>query len=68
MFVGIVTKMKLLVLIFIINASNAVLAEFKSVKVTRNEHVVGSNIQTGTFITRVDHFRPQDPRTVEMVS
>lgn len=68
LFVGIETKMKLLVLIFIIIASKAIDAEYKSVKVTRNEHVVGSNIHTGTFITKLDHFRPQDPRTVEMVS
>lgn len=61
-------EMKLLVLIFIIFAWNEVLAEYKSVKVTRNENVVDSNIQTGTFVTRVDHFRPQDPRKVEMVS
>lgn len=68
MFVRFAIEMKLLVLFFIIFAWNAVLAEYKSAKVTRNEHVVGSNIQTGTFATKIDHFRPQDPRTFEMVS
>lgn len=68
LFVGFEMKMKFLSLIFIIFASSVVSAEYKSVKVTSNEYVIGSNIQTGTFTTKVDHFRPQDPRTVEMVS
>lgn len=68
MLVGFEMKMKLLVLIIIIVAWNGVLAQYKSMKLARDEHVFGSNIQTGTFLTRVDHFRPQDPRTVEMVS
>lgn len=68
MFVRFRIEMKLLVLFFIILAWNAVLAEYKSAKVTRNKYVVGSNIQTGTFTTKIDHFRPQDPRTFEMVS
>lgn len=61
-------KMKFLVLIFFIFTCTVNAVEYKSAKVTRNEHVVGSNIQTGTFTTKLDHFRPQDPRTVEMVS
>lgn len=60
--------MKLLGLIFTLIAWNSVSGEYKSVKaVIKNEFVLRSNIQTGTFVTKVDHFRPQDPRTVEMV-
>lgn len=59
--------MKLLVLIFTLFAWNSVLAEYRSVKSFKNKHDVGSNIQSGTFVTKLDHFRPQDPQTVEMV-
>lgn len=59
--------MKLLVLISLTLFSHVVAEEFKSAKVTRDENFVRANIQSGTFVTQLDHFRPQDARTVEMV-
>ncbi len=61
-------EMKFVVVIFIIFNWNVVNAQYKSPRVTTIEHVADSNIQSGTFTTKLDHFRPQDSRTVDMVS
>lgn len=60
--------MKLLVFVSLILILGTVVAQFKSAKVTENVNVAHSDIQSGTFVTKLDHFRPQDARTVEMVS
>lgn len=58
-----------LVSTLVLFSCNAAFAQYENAKVSGNERIgVGANIQSGTFITRIDHFRPQDPRTVEMVS
>lgn len=58
----------LLVCAAIVATASAESSEFYSKKFEHQTPTVRSNIFVGNFTVKLDHFRAQDPRTVQFVS